>query len=146
MRAFDGTRANAGMLRFNSRGSSTSQPTATATAVNICTAVLAYPIDGRTYRVSLTGDAQNGTAGALTTLVVRHGIGAITGGTEAGRWFMDHRVAGRTEGFAYWTEFTYSGTSGISNYNVVLIFTGTGGTSTIRGDLMSTQLVVDEIL
>lgn len=146
MRAFDGTKANAGLLRVNARGSNSTQLTATGTAVNICTATLVNPINGRTYRVSATGDAENNTAGGLTTIVVRHGINASTGGTDAGRWFIDHRVANRTAGFSFWTEFTYTGTSGISNYNVVLVFTGGGGTSTIRGDLMTTQLVVDEIL
>lgn len=146
MRPFDGTKANVGVLRFNSRGSNTSQPTATATAINICTATIVNPINGRTYRISVTGDAENDTIGGLTTLVARHGINANTGGTDAGRWFIDHRVANRTAGFSYWTEFTYTGTSGISNYNVVLVFTGGGGTSKIRGDVMPAQLVVDEIL
>ena len=135
-----------GAWRVNARGSNTTQPTATATAVNICTATIVNPINGRTYKVSVTGDAESNTAGGLTTIVARHGIAAITGGTDAGRWFIDHRVANRTAGFSYWTEFTYTGTSGISNYNVVLVFTGSGGTSTIRGDLTAAQLLVEENL
>jgi hypothetical protein len=137
---------SSGVVRFNARGSSTSTPSTGTAGANVATATLVNPVNGRTYRVTVSGGCENNTAGQFTNILARHGSGVSTGGTDVGRWIMDHRAANRTEGFSFYGEFTYTGTTGATGYNVVLVFSASGGTSTIRGDLAPSLIVVDEVL
>ncbi|MGH3349299.1 MAG: hypothetical protein ACRDPS_01440 [Nocardioides sp.] len=145
MNPFDGTKANIGVIRFNSRGVNFAQPAVT-TEANVCTATLVNPVNGRIYRATGYGLVQSNAAAGFTVNYLKHGDSASVGGTEFARHYQDHRVANRTEGVMFFGEFTYTGTTGATTYNVVLTMSGGGGTSTSRGDLNPMVLVVDEIL
>lgn len=98
---------------------------------------------GRTYRATFYGNFTPGTTGQYSTMELKYGVSASTGGTVFGAVFTDYRLAGRTCGTSLVGEFVCLADS---NVNIVAVATGQGGTlarNTCQG--FACSLVVDEI-
>lgn len=127
-------------------GTRTSNTTASASAYNIVTATIPYPVNGARYRVHALTNVALDSAGGFHDVQVKHGASASTGGTQVGQFTVDHRLANRRQGAALVCEFTYTGTTGAANYNVVLV----GEPNSGNGNAVATStnpsiLTVDEI-
>lgn len=143
---FDGTSdTGSGVVRQVGATSNTSVVTTGTTEVNLCTITI-YPVNGRRYKVDVSGLADNDTAGQFTNFYLRRGINANVGGTQFGRAILDQRMASRTQTVSFWGDFVYSDTTGASPYNVVLVMAANGGNSSSRGDITPMRVTVAEIL
>jgi hypothetical protein len=116
------------------------------TEFNICTVAIDYPINGAVYRVRGKANLVPETAGSFSELRIRHGVGAQTGGTQITQDYVDHRIASRivcgfTEG-----QFTFTGTTGTANYNVVMTCINTSGVRATATSTRTATLFVDRVI
>lgn len=118
------------------------------TEYNICTVTIPNPINGATYRVMGNTNIVGNAASTLTQVRIRHGINANTGGTQIAQSQVTlPSASGRAQDAAILVEFTYTGTTGQANYNVVM--TGAPVSSSSRHQSISGQpsvLTVDRVL
>lgn len=100
-----------------------------ASAFNVNTFTLPSPVNGTIYRVRAVGNYVPNTAGMSCAIQLKHAIGAGTGGTQIHEIQMDFRAAGRVVGSVVEGEFVYTGTTGASGYNVVVVCVPSGGSA-----------------
>ena len=125
----------------------TTNTTNTSSEYNICTFTLPFPINGETYRVRAGANFTPDTAGGYTALRIKHATGASVGGTQIANIYADHRSAGRTVGATADAEFTYTGTTGASGYNVVAVgFPGATSSYCTANSTIPAYLYVDRVL
>lgn len=137
----------AGALVRVGRNLRTGNSTNTASEYNINTVTLPNPVNGDTYAVRAIAKFVPDTAGSYTGLRIRHGPNANIGGTQIALEYVDHRLAGRIVSVMAEAEFTYTGTTGATGYNVVSTGLCGGGSSYAYGATGNTSsLFVDKIL
>lgn len=123
----------------------TTDGTLSASEANVCSFTIPNPINGATYRV--TAMANYVANGSLENRArVKHGVSAVTGGTQIGEAAINH-LDTRAVHATIVCEFTFTGTTGQANYNVVLTVAPLSGQS--RHSASSTRpasLFVDRIL
>lgn len=123
----------------------TTDGTLSASEVNICTVTIPNPINGKTYRVTANANFI-ASASLESRMRIKHGVSASTGGTQIGEATLDHSGARSIEGTVV-CEFTYTGTTGAANYNVVMTLVPIA--NTVRVSASATRpasLFVDRIL
>lgn len=122
--------------------------TANATAeYNICTVTLSNPVNGDVYAVKGGANISPDTAGMFTGLRLKHATAAGVGGTQIANIYLDHRIVGRVVGGEVSAEFTYTGTTGATGYNVVLVGAPGGGGSLVQASATQpAYLYVDKLL
>ena len=101
-----------------------------ASEVNICSITIPNPINGARYRCYFQGNfISNGSLESRTRL--KHGIGAVTGGTQIAEACLNHDATTRAMSCSLMTEFTFTGTTGQSSYNVVVTHAPLSGQSRV---------------
>ena len=115
---------------------------------NMCSFTIPNPINGRTYRVTFNGNLSV-NASSQVRARIKHGIGAVTGGTLIAEACLDFQST-RDQSANIVVEFTYAGTTGQANYNVVATHINITGTNTVGTSNASATrpvtLIVDEII
>lgn len=125
----------------------TTDTTSTTSEYNICNFTLPNPVNGDVYRVHAGSNIVPDTAGMYTGLRIKHASGANVGGTQIAQIYLDHRISGRVVGGEVTAEFTYTGSTGASGYNVVLVgFPGGGGSKANCNSGQPGYLYVDRVL
>lgn len=124
----------------------TSNTTAGQSETNICSFTIPNPINGRTYRCIFSGSvaAASSTEGRVR---IKHGISAVTGGTQIQEACTDHQSA-RAQSVHMTVEFTFTGTTGQASYNVVVthIPIAAVNLSCSASSTRPAVLIVDEIV
>lgn len=145
---WDGTSAaDAGVIRRATESLRSVSTGATAAEQNVLTVTIPSPVNGRRYKVTAVTHPRNSLAGAFSTLRLRRGFGAVTGGDVIVAGYKDHRAANRSEIVEFSGEFIYTNVTGSADYRIVLTITGGGGTSMVEGSSeLLTTLTLDEIL
>ena len=126
----------------------TTDGTLSASEVNIGTVTIPNPINGATYRVTAHANfiANASIEGRMR---VKHGVSAVTGGTQIAEAAIDHGASfARARHAELVVEFTYTGTTGQANYNVVLTYVPvSGGTGRVSANgTRPAVLIVDQIV
>jgi hypothetical protein len=124
----------------------TADGTLSASEQNICTVTIPNPINGRRYRVTASATFV-ASASCEGRMRVKHGISAVTGGTQIDEACLDHSGT-RANSRSLVVEFTFGGTTGQANYNVVMTCISITASTTYRHSANGTRpavLIVDEI-
>jgi hypothetical protein len=142
----DAIEAVTGKIRRNGSQIKTTDGSLSSSEYNISSVTISNPVNGRTYRIYAHGNIVPDTAATGTGVRIKHGISAVTGGTQIAQANVDHRVTGKSYFYSLMVEFTFTGTTGQASYNVVV--TGAPTSNQSRHSAASTQpvvLIVDEI-
>jgi hypothetical protein len=108
------------VLRRVAYASSAVSGTSTANGQIVITATIPNPVNGRRYRAYV----EYGIVPTIDGMYVRHQLGFGKGVTEStATWFAgmytDHRINNRNVGITYLGEFTYTGTTGDTGFQVL---------------------------
>jgi hypothetical protein len=117
---------------------------ATASETNWATITIPNPVNGRTYRAMAVLAMTPNTAGQFSSIFLKWGAAAGTGGTQFGHSYTDFRAIARVASNTVMGEFVYTGATGATNINIVATFLGGGGTIAYGG-FGSRYMSVDEI-
>lgn len=126
----------------------TTNTTAANAETNVSSFTIPNPVNGRTYRVTFQGNFVV-NASSQVRIRIKHGIGAVTGGTQIGEVCLDFQSI-RDQSASIVCEFTFTGTTGQSSYNVVATHVNITSSNTVGTSSASSTrpvtLIVDQII
>jgi len=137
-----------GVVRRVGSATRTTNTVNTADLYLVVSLTIPEPIAGRIYQARGLTAIFPGTAGSDSDMILAHGLNATsTGGTNFAFYNTYHPAASKQYGCTIFGEFTYTGTTGDTPYNVVLLVDPHAGLAyTVASAAAPSILIVDEVL